>query len=59
MEQQAQMVDELYWRTKDGYFIKLNRIPSKEFAELNHSLVGLPVLYAVWPTPGESPPMEE
>jgi hypothetical protein len=51
MEQQAQMVDELYWRTKDGYFIKLNRIPSKEFAELNHSLVGLPVLYAVWPTP--------
>lgn len=51
MERKAQIVDELYWRTKDGNFIKLNRIRAKEFAELNHTLVGLPVLYAVWPTP--------
>lgn len=48
------MIDgQLYWRTKDGVMIELKRVSVKDFKELNPTIEGLPVVYAVWPTPIE------
>ena len=46
---------ELFWRTSAGHFIALKRVPLKELRQADPALRGVPMIYAVWPTPrGES-----
>ena len=47
---------QLFWRTKNGTLIELKRVSVKDFMELNPALVGVPIVYSVWPTPEEDIP---
>ena len=51
-----ELIGDLYWRTKDGVLIELKRVSVKDFMEVNPTIQGIPVVYAVWPTPAEEKP---